>query len=173
MSNPVPAPSQTPVHKREFGNGLVFWILVLMAVGAFTPCVLLPEWRTYQALRTAEQAQQHRLDTLQSVVDRDRRLYEAMRSDPAVIARAAQRTLRFRRPGEVSVLLSAPVPGNPAEEQFVPDAVLAPPLLARGASYLPSYDYDAVFCDDRTRSIVMVMSVTLLIVALCLPVPRS
>ncbi len=141
-------------------------MLLLMALGSFAPCVLLPEWRTYQAVRQAEQAQRHRLESLQHVVDLDRRLLQALQSDPAVIARTAQRELRLKEAGSRPVLVSVP-PARPRhQEPFVPTSVLPPPILARVASYLPDYDYDGVFCDDEPRLIIMAMSASLTLVAL-------
>ena len=165
-ANPPAAPDPSP------GGRLVFWLLALMGVSTFAPCVLLPEWRTYQALRVAEQAQQHRLKALQHVVDRERRLLEALRSDPAVINRFAQRDLSFRRPGERAVRVALPatdgnpvsrlVAGNVGDEPFIPQPVTPPRCLARVLAHLPDYDYDRIFCDDETRPIIMGMSVALI-----------
>lgn len=142
---------------------------MFMALAAFAPCVLLPEWRAYQVLRVAEQAEQHRLDSLGRVVDRERSLLEATRDDPAVIARLARRELHFRHPGEYPVLVSVPGQSTSPEEPFTPDPVLPPPALSRAAGYLPDYDYDAIFCDEQTRLVVTAMSVALIGVALWLP----
>lgn len=168
-ANPPAAPDPSP------GGRLVFWVLVFMGAGTFAPCVLLPEWRTYQALKVAEQAQQHRLEALQQVVERERRLLEALRNDPAVINRFAQRDLSFRRLGERTVRVSLPatddnpvsrsVAGDAGEEPFIPEPVPPPRFVARVLAHLPDYDYDRVFCDDKTRPIIMGMSITLIGVA--------
>lgn len=139
-----------------------------MGLSTFTPCVVLPEWREYQALRLAEQAERHRLDAMQRVVDRERNLLEAMQSDPAVIARIAQRDLHFRRPGDTSVSVSVPLTAPALPEPFVPKPLEPPVALARARSYLPDFNYDQLFCDDRTRPIIMVMSVALIITAIAL-----
>ena len=106
---------------------------------------------------------------MRRVVERERRLLEATRDDPAVIARLAKRELGFRRRGELSVLVSVPQKSVAHETAFTPDPVPLPRSLARLAGYLPDYNYDAVFCDDQTRAIVMAMSVALICLALCLP----
>ena len=146
----------------------VFWMLILLALGAFAPCVLLPQWRQYQALCRAEQVQQHRVNLLEQQVERESRLLMALRSDPAVIARLARREYRFHRPGERTM----PVPVSQADpapnEAFIPKPVALPPVLARVGSYLPDYDYDRVFCDDQARPVVLVMSVVLIVVAFSL-----
>ena len=171
-------------------GAIVFWMLILLALGALIPCVLLPEWRQYQALCQAEQAQRHRADSLQRRIEKQRRLLMALRSDPAVVARLARREYGFQREGEqvVAVTLPAvararvgstfvsvgpPVAGvaSPVvgDEPFLPQPVSLPPVLARAASYLPAdYDYDRIFGDDQTRLVIMVMSVALIAVAFAL-----
>lgn len=159
------APNPDP----DRGSGLISWILIFMALSAFAPCVLLPELRSYQAMRMAEEAQQHRMDSLQRTVDREHRLLEALRSDPAVIARAAQRELRFKKPGDRQVRVSVTPTGKASDEAITPKAVPAPRPLVRAAAYLPKYNYDRIFCDDRARLVIMAMSVALMLLAICLP----
>lgn len=163
---PLPYPPQAD-------GSFVCWLLIVMALAAFAPCVLVPEWREYRALRVKEQIERHRLDSLQSVVDDERRLLQAMQSDPAVIARLAQRDLSYKQRGDRAVRISVSTSSRPSEHPFTPEPVLLPPILARAASYLPDYDYDAVFCDDQSRLVIMAMSVALMVVALCLPIWRA
>ncbi len=154
------------------GSILLPWILLFMAVGTLVPSVILPEWRAYQAMHVARQAEQHRLASMQRVVDRERRHLEALHRDPAVLSRMAQRELRFRAPGEQVIPVSV-VPVDDLERQsgnaFVPAPVVPPSAVARAASYLPDYPYDRVFCDDRTRVVLMGMSVALMLLALYIP----
>ena len=156
-----------------YGSAVVSCLLILMGLAAFAPCVLLPEWRAYQAMQLAQQAEQHRLDSLQRVVDRERRLLDALQSDPAVIARAAQRELGFYEPGSLPVRVPVTPTGTRQDEEFVPEPVTPPPILTHMASYLPAFNYDSVFCDDHTRYVIMAMSVALIVVAMCLPSRRS
>ncbi len=146
-------------------GGLVFWMLMAMGLGTFTPCVLLPEWREYQAMHAAEQAEQHRLDRMREVVERERHLLEAMQSDPAVIARVAQRDLRFYRPGDTTVAVDVPLAAS-SEQPFAAKPIEPPAFLARAGGYLPRFNYDALFCDSRTRPILLAMSVGLIVVAI-------
>ena len=153
-------------------NGrVVFWLLVLMGLSAFAPCVILPEWREYQALRVAEQMEQHKLDVLQRRVAHEQRLLEAMRSDPTVIGRFAQRDLGFQRRNERVIRVSfEPAPRavdttGEVDAPFVPQPVQPPLIVRRVLSHLPDYDYDQIFCDDRTRPMVIGMSVALIGVA--------
>jgi hypothetical protein len=155
-------------NRKSTSGGFVFWILILMGLATLTPCVVLPQWREYQALRLAEQAERHRLDEIQRVVDRERNLLEAMQSDPAVIARLAQRDLHFHRPGDKSVPVSVPLTARAPEDPFIASPVDPPMALARARSYMPDFDYDELFCDKRTRPIILVMSVGLIVTAVAL-----
>ncbi|MFQ5489450.1 MAG: hypothetical protein ACE5GE_01905, partial [Phycisphaerae bacterium] len=50
---------------------------------------------------------------------------------------------------------------------------VAPPApVARWVSHLPAADYDAVFCRQPTRSVIMALSGAVLAAALCLCPPR-
>ena len=148
-------------------------MLILIGLATFTPCVVLPEWREYQALRLAEQTERHRLAEMQRVVDRERNMLEAMQSDPAVIARLAQRDLHFRRLGDTSVSVSVPLTATALQDRFVAEPIEPPVALARARSYMPDFNYDQLFCDDRTRPIIMVMSVGLIVTAIALFSGRS
>ena len=161
---PLPTESERP-----HGSGIVAYLLMFMGLSTLAACVLLPEWRAYQAMHRAEQVEWNRAESMRRVVERERRLLEATRDDPGVIARLAQRELGFRRPGELSVLVSVPQKSVAHETAFTPDPVPLPRSLARLAGYLPDYNYDAVFCDNQTRAIIMAMSVALTCLALCLP----
>ncbi len=168
------APDQTveyePVRPTRAAGGPVFWMLALMGVGAFAPCILLPEWREYQAAQVAQQREQHRLDQLKRTVEQTRRQLEAMQNDPTVVARMAERDLGFRRADEkaVQVPVASAVAVEEAEPPFVARPVLPPAWFSRATAWIPDLDYDAVFCDDRTRPIVMIMSVALIAAAVLL-----
>ncbi len=150
-------------------NTLVFWWLTALAVAAFAPCILLPEWRAYESLWVAEQAELHRLDALEKVVERERRLLEAVQSDPAVLSRLAQRELKFRVPGGRRVIVFAEAPPGSSDVSFTPVPPEPPALVARILSYAPVFNYDALFCAPETRTMIMGMSIALLGVALWLP----
>jgi cell division protein FtsB len=162
-STPPAADSGWQIEQAPRG-GLFFWMLIIMGLATFTPCVLLPEWREYQALRMAEQREQHRLDGMRRIVERERQMVDAVQSDPAVIARLAQRDLRFYRPGETTVAVDVPA-FTADEDPYLPREVELPRGVAAAGAYLPNFNYDAIFCDQRTRPIVMGMSVLLTLCA--------
>lgn len=155
------------------GTAFVAWCLLLMAIGVFAPAVLTPEWRAYQASREALQTEQHRLEALREVVERERRSLDAIQTDPSVVARIALREYGLRPLGEDLVPVSLPVDPPENEEPFVPEAVPPPAAVARAMSYLPELNYDAVFCDEQTRLLIIAMSLGLMGVAVWLPAGRT
>ena len=137
----------------------MYWLLLAMGVAVLTPCVLLPEWRAYQALRIAEQAQQHRVDSLELAVSREGRRLDALRSDPAVVTRLARRELSYFKPGELEIAVEAEPVAMEPRDLFVATAVEPPPSIARFVSLLPRFDYDSIFCDPETRPLVIALSI--------------
>ncbi|RME39931.1 MAG: hypothetical protein D6788_04445 [Planctomycetota bacterium] len=153
---------------------MVAWTLLLMGLTVLVPCVWLPEWRAYQQVKIDEQAERHRLDHMARVVVRERRALAALQSDPAVLARMAQRELGYRpETGRiVDVAGSLQPPEEDGTESFVPQPVRPPRWLERWARHLPDLDYDRVFCEPDTRRILMGMSVALILVGLWIPTSR-
>lgn len=116
------------------GSTLVAWLLMFMALSAFAPCVLLPEWRALQSLHVAEQREQHRLALMQSVIDHERRWINAIQADPVVAERLASRELGFTNPGVVTVSVavdSAPAPQAGGSQSHEPLGAVGP-NLSRG-----------------------------------------
>ncbi|HNQ23758.1 MAG TPA: hypothetical protein PKK06_11750 [Phycisphaerae bacterium] len=154
------------------GSALVFWLLMAMAVASFAPCVIMPEWRQYQVLHAAEQVQQARVDRLEQAVTEEQRKLDAMRTDPAAVARLAQRELRYRPAGEEVVWVPTPVTAPPGDKPIVVQPPALPGAVAQAAGYLPTLNYDGIFCEAPTRYVIMSMSVALAVVATALFRPR-
>lgn len=170
---PATQPARTKAvqpARSDRAGGIVFWVLLFLAMGTLAPSVIVPEWRHYRALRLAEQMEQHRLDQVQRAIERQRRQFDALRTDPAVMARLAQRELNYRRFNEVTVpvetsMTAREMPWLDAgrHEPFVPEPVTPPALIARSLAMLPDYDYEGLFCDPDARGPLMAMSVALLV----------
>ncbi len=187
-------------------GGLVYWALVLMGLAVFAPAVLLPEWRAYEDLLVREQMERERYELLEGTVIRERRMIEGLRTDPAVIARVAQRELGFRRTDDqviavqpsdarVTSMLAArqgvvidPYAPQEDNEDFSDlsgesfgksNAAVAevPALVAPIIRMLPPLPYDFLFCDGRTRLIMMCLGMSAIGAAVLLfgrrPVPVS
>jgi len=168
--------------ERTSSGGFLFWPMSLMAMAAFAPCVILPEWRDYEAVYSAQQTREQDLAAFEQAVHNEQRKLEALQSDPATIARLAQRELSFRRTGERSVAVGEPVSagaidfGASAFTDRMPGEnerglIESPPLPANVSAWiarLPSLDYDALFCDEQMRLVIMTMSLSLIVLAFVL-----
>ena len=149
------------------------WALLMMGIATLAPSVLLPEWREYQALRLAEQREQHRIEQLRTVIDRERQAVAAIQTDPAVVARLARRDLRYHSPDETPVWVGDPSPAGPAASEFVPQSVDPPRWISAGERFLPRFNYDCVFCDENTRILVMGLSLAILALSMALTPRKS
>ncbi len=166
MSTTQPNNDLSTTKTPGAGATMVYWVLIFMGVATFAPCIILPEWRHYQQLSMVEQSEQHRADQLRGRLEKDRQFLEAMRSDPAVIARLAQRDLRYKRLDEKTVPVDLGAAFDASESAaFVPQPVTPPSWFGRITQHLPSIDYDQIFCDKKTSSILMAMSVGLIAIA--------
>ena len=160
-------------------GAIVYWLLICMGVSSLAMCVLWPEWREHQAIRTAEQVQRRRVESLRSTLREERRRLEALQDDPAVIARLARRELNYRGPLDrlVAVKVASTALGVPRSLELGFDGETLPRLDGNSqpltisppfAAFLPQYDYDHLFSDDRCRWILATLSVGLLAVAVIL-----
>lgn len=166
-------PTSAPYCNAKYaGSAVVFWLLTIMGFATFAPCILLPEWREYQALRVAEQREQFRVDQIREEVAEEQRRLEALRSDPAVVARLARREFAFHQPGEGIVAVPVAHVPEPAKA-FAAQPVEPPIVLRRYERYLPQLNYDLLFCEGETRTLIMGMSLGLIVITVVLFTRRT
>ncbi|MCP4248429.1 MAG: hypothetical protein GY778_15385 [bacterium] len=151
----------------------MFWVLLGLAAVGFVPCIILPVWRDYQWTAAAAQVEEQRIAAMEAHVQRQRHTAEALGSDPGAATRAAQRELAYRRPGQEQVAIpGVPVVyATPTPEALVP--VEPPVSIARLLGHLPAADYDALFCEGPTRTLIMAMCGGLLVAAFVLYSPSG
>lgn len=189
-ATPIATPTTIATAARDqqaepgFGGAIVYWLLVTMALAAFVPCIILPEWRKLESVDASHKIEAERVRRFRQVVEDERRALAAIRTDPAVIARLARRDLGYRQTGErfVSVAVNGEEAANPSvvewlraspereskEPRFAPEPLAPPRFAASLVSRLPQWDYDALFCNDRTRTIIMSLSIALIAIAYAL-----
>ena len=149
--------------------GLMFWMLIALAAVGFVPCIVLPIWRDYQGAVLEAQIEKQKVAALQAEVTRQRRVLEAIRTDPAVSARLAQRELAFQRPGHRQVPIAGDVPATRvAAVHPVVEPLQPPQPIARVVQRLPDLRYDGVFCYGPSRLVIMVLSAALVVAAFVL-----
>ena len=104
VNSPAPSSSQQPAP-----SPLMFWALVFMASAAFAPCVVVPRWQDYRALKTAEQLELRTIEKMRDHTQHQELRLQGLLADPLVVARLAQRELEYRRWGERSVPIAPTV----------------------------------------------------------------
>ena len=150
--------------REPLAHGLMFWVLATMGVAAAAPCILGPPIETYRALRAVEQHEESVTRRMEERITRQVSLKEALRTDPQVNIRLAQRQLAYRPLGRLAYLdgsdldYSIPV----AAEVMRADPVELPRWMA---CFVPR-SLASIYTSERTRQIVLVMSLSLIVFAL-------
>ncbi len=169
MSTTSHLPERSLHPRRNVGGTFVAWVLLLMGIGTFTPCVLYPIWQSNRDLQLAQRLEQQRVAAMQSRVDHERRLLDALRNDPAVVARLARRDLGIKANNDRTVRVDVPRQHSRSEHVFNP----RPDFASVMAEETPPDYFDTalatVFHDAGNRRVLMVMSVALMGVALWMP----
>ena len=153
-------------------SGTVYFSLVTMALCCLAACILIPEWRKLQALDLACQIQQHEFAMLQQEVAKEKHLLMTLQSDPAAVKRLAQRQLNLTPPDRTIVAVSTPMTPPDAQAAFIAVPRPLPPTLSTLGHWYDRFDLDRVFRDRKTRPILLVMSVGLIVVAVVLSCRR-
>jgi hypothetical protein len=93
--------SSAPAHRGgDGGASLVFWLLIALALAVFTPCMILPAWREYQAAELIERTRLGEVAAARAQLASLQRQLRGVREDPMVLARLARRELRAHAPDE-------------------------------------------------------------------------
>lgn len=151
---------------------VMFWVLFLMGTATLAPCLIVPHWQDYKAIKLAEQLERYALGQVHEQIAREERNLEALRTDPAVVARVAQRELAYSRPGEQVVRLAVAPASATDYTPPVLEEVRPPAAVARVLGWLPSTDLVAVYGDSSSRAMIQWLSVGLMGGALVLFRPR-
>ncbi len=161
------------VHRlREpLAHDLMFWVLATMGVAAAVPCILGPPIETYRALLAIEQHEEFVMRRMEERIIRQVSLKEALRTDPQVNIRLAQRQLAYRPLGRLAYLDGSGLDhAAPALARATPaDPVELPRWMA---CFVPR-SLAGIYTGERTRQVVLVMSLSLIVFALVTYAPRT
>lgn len=140
--------------------------MILVALVVFAPSVLLPEWRAYQELYRARALEARRAEAMQETVNRQRSRIEALKNDPAVLVRLGRRDLGIPHSGDRMVAVDAPQEAKDVSLALPIEPPALPSVVASFVALVPAFNYDAVYCDEQTRTVVMAMCLAMIAVAL-------
>ncbi len=157
--------------REPLAHGLMFWVLATMGVVAAVPCILWPPIETYRALLAIEQHEESVTRRMEERIIRQVSLKEALRTDPQVNVRLAQRQLAYCPLGRLAYLdgsgLDYPAPA-------VAGVTRAEPVeLPRWMACFVPRRLASIYSGQRTRQVVLVMSLSLIMFALVTYAPRT
>lgn len=142
---------------------LVFWGLMLMGLAGLAFTSLYPEWQELKMLEAAAAVQEQRLASLQQHHQRLDRELHALRSDPGVVGRLAQRELGYVLPARRTVYLSGQFAGPPA----LPDEPVPTERAATGVTLGRRYEaLQRVVEDYEARALIQALCVGVMVAAM-------
>lgn len=177
----APADAMEPIDRASeavsaFGAHVVmFWVLIGLAAMVFTPCILIPIWLESVELMRTEAQIEAAVARLDARLNEQKRLIDALTSDPLVNERIARRDLRFQRVGEQVQPVSRegetepPALDMPAPEESVAAPRAEPPAIVQwGRRWLPNLPWVELFGRPPYRTVFLVTAGVLLITAFLL-----
>ncbi len=158
-------------QREPLAHDLMFWVLATMGVAAAVPCILWPPIQTYRALLAIEQHEESVTQRMEERIARQVSLKEALRTDPQVNVRLAQRQLAYRPLGRLAYLDSSSLDHSPPVLAGVTSA--DPVELPRWMACFVPQRLASIYTSERTRQIVLAMSLLLIVFALVTYAPRA
>ena len=153
-----------PSRREPLAHTLMFWTLTGMAVAAAVPCFLVPPIDAYMTLLAAEQRAQANVQHLEGLIAKQVSLQDALRTDPQVNVRLAQRELAYRPLGEMMYIEQSRTPTPPKPIALTGGAAeLQPPGWMM--KLYPQH-WAKIYRRQGTRYVVLSMSILLIIFAL-------
>jgi hypothetical protein len=154
----------SPLRARTpLSHGLMFWLLAGMGTATALPAFIVPPANALQRLRRLYHAECLSVEKLEHEIGQQRVLIEALRTDPQVNLRLAQRELRFVKNGEIPIRIPVPA-ATPPSLGFpqAESAVLLEPLWVQSL-YPPRWA--GLYRNQTVRNLVLVMSLALIVFA--------
>jgi len=154
------------------GPTVVFWLLAGGGVALMTLCLLAPAVQEYRRARAQRLRMAGHVEALRAQTNRQRRIIEALRSDPGANAQLAKAQLNYRAPDEVVVhtpMTDAPMaPVQPPQVPSGDSAVEPPSLAAQAERAAQRFGLIALAADPTARPVLMVLAAAALGAALFL-----
>ncbi|MEE9295210.1 MAG: hypothetical protein V3W34_09665 [Phycisphaerae bacterium] len=160
---------------RRGPSPVLFWTLVLMSSAVFAPCVIVPLWQNYSALKMAEQLELRAVEQMRADLEGQRRHLAGLRDDPLVVTRVAQRELAYAGPDERSVRVGRFDQPPARLSQPWPPPVQPPQAVRRVLDGLPWSSHWPMYCDRSRRVMLICLCGATLVAAFLIfpPRPRS
>jgi hypothetical protein len=176
-----------PAHQTDSPGAVVaqhcimFWVLTVLALAVFAPCVLAPIYaETEQILETERGLERFVADKTAEMKRNDERI-KAIKGDPQVNQRIIRRELNYRFEGEQLIqwssaeLASMPLDLSTLENapEPLPPVNPYPTWVLKVGEWLPAWPWRKLFVDSPNRELLVIMAAGLLATAFFLygPLP--
>jgi hypothetical protein len=173
-------PSLNLGASQPVSHAIMFYVLSLVAMIIFAPCVLVPIWRDVQKLGEDERTMAALVAQLNQQIQRNNERIEALQADPQVINRVARRELNRQPADEQHIRWSqaemAAVRLNlPTElcDSPPPPPLAMPVWVVQMSSWLPAWANSDLFAKSPNREMMLVMAGSLLLTAFVLYTPKA
>jgi hypothetical protein len=167
------APGMSNEPTAQIAHPIMFWVLTLMALAVFAPCVLTPAWVEVQEVRAYEREMAGLIGDLQAQVTRNEAQIQALLADPLVNERIARRELNFQPAGEQVIrwspeeLAALRVPTS-ALAMETPLTQEPPHWVQVVGKWLPAWPWHELFVKTTNRTLLLAMAGGLLSAAFLL-----
>ncbi|MCG3138417.1 MAG: hypothetical protein HJJLKODD_02281 [Phycisphaerae bacterium] len=151
------------VAVEPISHVLMFWLLAGMGVAVALPCFLVPPINALGQLAAVERREQMRTAELEQQITQQHKLLEALRSDPLLNARLAQRELGYQMPGEVRVVGQALPVVPPAAQNSMPSI---PDTFPQWVRTIYPAELAHVYSNNTSRQLLAIISISLIIFAI-------
>lgn len=151
-------PADSHESRMTWLVSLAFWIFLLCAACCYSAVALAPRFLTYLNLKSEQYANQVRLVRLEQQVEYLKRVADALEHEPEFAAEMARIDFDATRPGDERIAVKADL----TLDARVADSTTSLPI-ARMPWYGPMVY--ALAKDERTRQLLLTVSIILVIVA--------
>jgi len=160
---------------------IMFWVLTVLALAVFAPCVLAPIYvETEQILQAEQELERWVADKTEEMKRNDERV-KAIKADPQVNQRIIRRELNYRFEGEQLIqwssaeLAKMPLDLSMLENTHepLPPVNPYPAWVLKVGEWLPAWPWRKLFVDSPNRELLVIMAAGLLATAFFLygPLP--
>lgn len=149
---------------------IMFWVLTVLAIAVFAPCVLAPIYAETEQIMETEQKLERLVADLKEQANRNEERIKAIKADPQVNQRIIRRELNYRFEGEQIIqwpaaeLASTRLDLSMLEnaEEPLPPINPYPAWVLRLGEWLPAWPWRKLFVESPNRELLAFMAAGLL-----------
>jgi cell division protein FtsB len=162
---------------------IMFWVLTVLAIIVFAPCVLAPIYAETEQLLDTERKLERLVVDLADQEKRNEARIKAFKADPMVNERIIRRELNYRPEGEQVIQWSAAelaamrvdLSGLDPANEPLPPVNPYPSWVLKLGEWLPAWPWRKLFVQSPNRELLLMMAAGLLATAFFLygPIPSN